>query len=231
MYFDYDYGASYDYGYDVYGRSYMGAPSTDNGGGTYYNGYYCNNTRSSQVNVNKRDTTATYRKRRLSPVASRKPLDERSLTRGPRHHYSPRRQGSERLRPGPLVQGPFGRSSEFRDCADRLVRHELERLPGKVEVVYESARRFGRFDMNDSQFELSAAEKDDCLDGLSRLWQTGEGYVYVWNTSGSAGRAEVYIFQVLGGRAYEKVTSRRAREMVQADPLWKTLAHMDVKYM
>jgi len=146
------------------------------------------------------------------------------------------------MRPGSLApRYSSGRNSKSdnENAATYFLDNELMPLIGHVHVMYESTRKFGRFDMRDGKLVLDKSEKEsDILEELSRLWQMGDGYVYVRHTDedddrrggGSRSVMNVSIFHV-DHTTYVKLEPREAAEMVSADPFWSRMKRGDLRYV
>lgn len=129
------------------------------------------------------------------------------------------------LRPGPLAPEYTPEKTGKYDnekSAAHFIRKELDHLKGDVHVIYESTRKFGRFDMRDGRILMDKGESErDYIEGLSRLWQVGDGYIYV-RQSGDRREVKVLVFHV-DHNAYVKLEPREAIDVVTADPFWASL--------
>ena len=100
--------------------------------------------------------------------------------------------------------------------------------------MFESVRNFGRFEMDGDKITLPLDNESFCMEGLSWLWHIGEGFVYLWHVREPAIRSkgryrresrdavDVTIFRILQ-KSYEKLTPSKARQMLEADDLWRDL--------
>jgi hypothetical protein len=139
------------------------------------------------------------------------------------------------LLPGPLVPSPYQdlihveNTAIYSRFAKNFFEDELKKLHGDIHVMYESVRRFGRFDMKEGNIILDPNEKDDeHISGLSRLWQLGNGYIYVKivlpkeQNSYRQRNVVITIYQVKRD-SYERLENKETEKMVMEDPLWDNI--------
>ena len=128
--------------------------------------------------------------------------------------------------PGPLAPLTW-KDTEMNhmDIARKFLMTELLRLRGDVHIMYESVRRFGRFDIRDGKMKLDDTEtEEDVLEGLSRLWQMGNGYVYIRHMEDARDsyrkrRLNVSIYHAKDS-SWIKLDPKDTETMVRKDPLW-----------
>lgn len=133
------------------------------------------------------------------------------------------------LRPGPLVKGYIPEKASRSDnisSASVFVERELSSLAGKVHVLFESVRKYGRFDMKDGRILLDRGESErECYEALGRLWQIGDGYVYVRQRKliQEERQREILTFSVyhIDHNSYVKLPAKEAAEIIAKDPAWK----------
>lgn len=131
------------------------------------------------------------------------------------------------FRPGPLAPeyNPGYPNKQDNDkAAKAFMRRELDGLSGHVHVIYESIRKFGRFDIQDGKIKMQREESEkDYIDGLSRLWQVGDGYIYVRHYDSRKGEYfNVYVFHV-DHITYNKLEASDAASVISGDPLWREI--------
>lgn len=167
---------------------------------------------------------------------------EKNPYRESTQHRAPKYDELAQLMPGPLAPSPLEedeqmRLSDYNCFAKSFIMDELKKLDGDVHVMYESVRRFGRFEMREGRIMLDKNEtEEDHVEGLSRLWQMGNGYVYVkylpLKGRNSRRQRDVFmtIFQIKEG-TYQQLSSKETEEMIMKDPLWERVRRdRTVKY-
>jgi hypothetical protein len=131
------------------------------------------------------------------------------------------------LLPGPLA--PTAMQMEitkvYENHANRFFEKELYRLNGRVVVLCESVRKFLRFEVENGEILADRNyvgwenEKKDVIEGLSRLWQMGNGLIYVCRY-GERDTLDVYIYRV-SKNDYQQFSSNESQMMFLKDPLFK----------
>ena len=138
----------------------------------------------------------------------------------------------ENLKPGPFsscalpphILKPIKHEQEYELCAARFFHNELQMMEGEKEITYESVRKFGKFKMvdgvvvTDTQY-VNVEEPDNCLEGMSKLWQIGDGFIYI-RQKVSSSKIHVSIYRITK-REYEKLSSKEVAEMVNVDPFFE----------
>jgi len=131
------------------------------------------------------------------------------------------------MRPGPLTEEYNPERATRADntkLAFTFVRKELGPLTGNVHVIYESVRKFGRFDVEDGNIVLAANENEqDYIDGLGRLWQIGDGFIYVKQSERKQNHSNVYVYHI-DHNSYRKLDPKDAADVISSDPLWKKIS-------
>lgn len=170
---------------------------------------------------------------------------DRGLHYGEVYGANNRKQFSslELLRPGPLAPSAY---SDIKSCkkeyevqAERFFYNELRHMEGDIEIMYESVRKFGRFDMKNGDVVQNMdyvgwkhAEKD-AIDGLSRLWQIGYGYIFVSQKTNNGGYPglNIMIFRAEKNE-YEKLLASDVEAMITMDPFFaEDRATKDILYV
>lgn len=134
------------------------------------------------------------------------------------------------MRPGPLaseynLERPSSKTENI-NSALAFVRKELGKLSGEAHVIYESVRKFGRFDIENGRIVLDKEGKEkeqDYIDGLGRLWQIGDGYIYVKQTEHKKTFAKVYVYHV-DHNSYERLKAKEAADIISGDPFWEKIS-------
>lgn len=112
--------------------------------------------------------------------------------------------------------------------ATLFFRNEIIPINSSKSIVYESIRKFGRFDMEWGEInskENKSIAYQQVISGLSRLWQLGEGLVTVCQKTELVEKhsmlpvVNIYVFNV-GKTSYEKLEKYQAEKEVLHDPLW-----------
>lgn len=112
--------------------------------------------------------------------------------------------------------------------ATLFFRNEIIPINSSKSIVYESIRKFGRFDMEWEEInskENKSIAYQQVISGLSRLWQLGEGLVTVCQKTELVEKhsmlpvVNIYVFNV-GKTSYEKLEKYQAEKEVLHDPLW-----------
>ena len=139
---------------------------------------------------------------------------------------------SESLRPGPLAPSMINLALplDHTGQAHHFVNNELKHLRGKVHVLFESVRKFGRFSMMDAEVE-GQETMEECIEGLSRLWQMGDGYISILFDISSRGYASMRMFHTEKNN-YAKLSPSECEKMVKADPFWEEeRRNYDIRFM
>ena len=130
------------------------------------------------------------------------------------------------LRPGALATEyvPEKKSREENEkAAHEFLYNEVDKLGGDVHIIFESVRKFGRFDYRDGRMVLQDGETEASLyESLARLWQIGDGYIYLRQTDQRRANMFVYVFHI-DHNTYTKLDPKQAAEMISHDPFWKKL--------
>lgn len=111
--------------------------------------------------------------------------------------------------------------------AESFISLELCTLKGMKRIIYESSFKFGRLEMDGNDILLIPDEtREQCVEGLARLWQMGDGYIFVCHQMGQthekSGKRLVYmsVYHV-SCKDYRKLSGDEAEDMVSLDPFWK----------
>jgi hypothetical protein len=134
-----------------------------------------------------------------------------------------------KLRPGPQATPILSKGmTEYQKRAIEFVEKELKPLSGIKRIIFESVRKFGRLEMNDEGkiILLKNETEEQCIEGMSRLWQIGDGYIFVCQESGKmneeTGKPIVYIHVYHAGFTdYKKLSRTETEAIVSIDPFWK----------
>jgi hypothetical protein len=131
------------------------------------------------------------------------------------------------MRPGPLAPEyiPERKSKlDYEKSAFHFIKEELDRLK-TAHVIFESTRKFGRFDVENGRIVLGPDECEaDYTESLSKLWQIGDGYVYIREKEIGLLPEDKYIYRIsvfhINHNNYVKLASLDAADLIKADPLW-----------
>jgi hypothetical protein len=162
------------------------------------------------------------------------------------HALQPYRESKSRYdplsdtRPGPMVASYIPDKITRNDTVSAAAKFfdvELTKLSGRLHVLFESVRKYGRFDMKNGSIVLDKGEDDkDYLQALGRLWQMGDGYVYVRQelTIQELGERPVVSFHVfhIDHISYIKLPPTKVEDIIRKDPIWKgDVKHYDVNFL
>lgn len=172
----------------------------------------------SQVEGGINENRPTYQKQRpqQNSISSRQTYHNRS------HHND----AMKNLKPGPLQPGQQRNShlsyeeKPHNVKCKQFFQQTLQTIDGNVHVIYESVRKFGRFEMLDGN--ISNKDSKISMEGLSRIWQVGQGYIYVHQTMSKAGERldNIAVWEV-DQDISRQLDSSECQSIISVDPLWE----------